>query len=88
MRRSRLFVSMLAFVFVAAASVLLFAQQKPDPHANEVPPPGQPPRVVTPGQQPGAAPSDAIVLFDGKDLSPGSASATAHRRRGRSPTAP
>jgi hypothetical protein len=28
------------------------------------------PRVVTPGAQPGAAPSDAIVLFNGRDLSP------------------
>src|SRR5262245_61781326 len=27
------------------------------------------PRVVTPGAGPGAAPSDAIALFDGKDLS-------------------
>jgi len=27
------------------------------------------PRVVTPGTAPGAPPSDAIVLFDGKDLS-------------------
>ena len=27
------------------------------------------PRVVTPGKEPGAAPSDAIVLFDGKDFS-------------------
>jgi hypothetical protein len=27
------------------------------------------PRVVTPGREPGAPPSDAIVLFDGKDLS-------------------
>jgi hypothetical protein len=27
------------------------------------------PPVVTPGQEPGAPPSDAIVLFDGKDLS-------------------
>ncbi len=27
------------------------------------------PKVVTPGAQPGAPPSDAIVLFDGKDLS-------------------
>ncbi|MBI3471254.1 MAG: DUF1080 domain-containing protein [Candidatus Solibacter usitatus] len=27
------------------------------------------PRVVTPGEQPGRPPSDAIVLFDGKDLS-------------------
>ena len=28
----------------------------------------QPP-IVTPGQEPGQAPSDAVVLFDGKDLS-------------------
>ena len=27
------------------------------------------PKVVTPGDQPGAPPSDAVVLFDGKDLS-------------------
>ena len=27
------------------------------------------PKVVTPGSEPGAPPSDAIVLFDGKDLS-------------------
>jgi hypothetical protein len=27
------------------------------------------PRVITPGALPGAAPSDAVVLFDGKDLS-------------------
>ena len=27
------------------------------------------PPVVTPGAQPGAAPADAILLFDGKDLS-------------------
>src|SRR6185295_17637184 len=27
------------------------------------------PRIVTPGAGPGAPPSDAIVLFDGKDLS-------------------
>jgi hypothetical protein len=32
--------------------------------------PGRPhPHVVTPGKEPGAAPSDAVVLFDGKDLS-------------------
>jgi hypothetical protein len=32
------------------------------------------PPVVTPGAQPGAAPSDAIVLFDGRDLSKWTAS--------------
>jgi hypothetical protein len=48
----------------------LFAQQpQADPHAHEVPPPKTAPRVVTPGANPGAPPSDAIVLFDGRDLS-------------------
>src|SRR6187399_1055030 len=32
------------------------------------------PPVVTPGAQPGGAPSDAIVLFDGRDLSKWTAS--------------
>ena len=27
------------------------------------------PRAVTPGAEPGAPPSDAMILFDGKDLS-------------------
>jgi hypothetical protein len=32
--------------------------------------PGRPhPKVVTPGAQPGQPPSDAVILFDGKDLS-------------------
>lgn len=49
---------------------LVSAQQaERDPHAHEVPPPKVAPRVVTPGAQPGAPPSDAIVLFDGRDLS-------------------
>jgi hypothetical protein len=69
MPRHRLLVSVLAVVFAAAASVPLLAQPKPDPHANEVPPPSSPPRVVAPGAQPGSAPADALVLFDGTDLS-------------------
>lgn len=67
---------MLRFVpsLILLVSVSVVAQQpapqpKPDPHANEVPPPKVAPRVVTPGATPGAPPSDAIVLFDGKDLS-------------------
>ena len=51
---------------------LLFAQQgsssqnKPKPEETEV---WQPvPKVVTPGASCGAAPSDAIILFDGKNL--------------------
>ena len=68
-----------------AAAVLwlaacLAAQQDHDLGFKDTPMlPGQPwhvhdpdrphPRVVTPGTTPGAPPSDAIVLFDGKDLS-------------------
>ncbi len=54
----------------AARLPLVSAQQaERDPHAHEVPPPKSAPRVVTPGSQPGAPPSDATVLFDGRDLS-------------------
>jgi hypothetical protein len=44
----------------------LHAQQKPKPEDTEV---WQPvPKVVTPGATCGAAPSDAVVLFDGSNL--------------------
>jgi hypothetical protein len=36
---------------------------------GQMPNPTKEPAVVTPGATPGAPPSDAIVLFDGKDLS-------------------
>jgi hypothetical protein len=60
--------------------VVLIAQENPDLGFKDTPMlPGQPwhvhdssrphPRTVTPGATPGAPPSDAIVLFDGKDLS-------------------
>jgi hypothetical protein len=52
-----------------AASLPLHAQQqtaKPRPEDTEVWKPE--PKVVTPGATPTAAPSDAIVLFDGKNL--------------------
>jgi hypothetical protein len=73
--RSRFFLLLGALVVSGSLS---FAQQPapaqapapaPDPHANEIPAPKNPPRVVTPGASVGAPPSDAIVLFDGKDLS-------------------
>ena len=61
---------------IAAGGLILAQQPAPpaqpparDPHANEVPAPKSPPRVVTPGKELGAPPSDAIVLFDGKDAS-------------------
>jgi len=63
----------LAPLIVIAVSLVVArsgAQAPPkDEHVNEVPAPKTAPRVVTPGASLGAAPSDAIVLFDGKDLS-------------------
>jgi hypothetical protein len=59
------------FVFAALIAAPLFAQPpaapvKPKPEDTEV---WQPePKVVTPGAQNSSAPSDAIVLFDGKNL--------------------
>src|SRR4051812_12818343 len=41
-----------------------------------------PPPVVTPGTRPGDAPSDAIVLFDGKDLSKWTGRASSITRAG------
>jgi hypothetical protein len=54
--------------FVALTSAPLFAQtpDKPKPEETEIWEPV--PTVVTPGATLGAAPSDAIVLFDGKNL--------------------
>ena len=61
-----------------ATGIFVLGQQPPpapaaapprDPHANEVPAPKNPPRLVTAGTAVGAPPSDAIVLFDGTDLS-------------------
>jgi hypothetical protein len=55
-------------VAVCASSLALAAQQtaKPKPEDTEVWTPE--PKIVTPGATEGAAPSDAIVLFDGKNL--------------------
>ena len=74
-----------AFVMaVAAVAILAAQQQKKQPNADlgftdtpilpglkwHVHDPDRPhPLVVTPAATPGGAPSDAIVLFDGKDLS-------------------
>jgi len=48
------------------ASLLLAQETKPRPEDTEVWTPV--PRVVAPGRTDGGAPSDAIVLFDGRDL--------------------
>jgi hypothetical protein len=56
---------------LACSALLLttvaYAQDQRVP--GQVPNPTKEPAVVTPGATPGAPPSDAIVLFDGKDLS-------------------
>ena len=58
--------SCFALVAVAAISVgLTFALQKEYKSGIVFPEP----KVVTPGEKPGDAPSDANILFDGKDLS-------------------
>src|SRR5882757_1670763 len=55
-----------AVLLASVVSVNLFAQQKGDPKATEFYSPV--PKVVTPGNTVADAPSDAIVLFDGKGL--------------------
>lgn len=58
---------------VATLSLLTIAlaAQAPPPKRvpGQMPDPTREPPIVTPGAQPGAPPSDAIVLFDGTDLS-------------------
>jgi len=65
-------ITFFSFAALTMFGVFLFAQQgplsqnKPKPEETEV---WQPvPKVVTPGAACGAAPSDAIILFDGKNL--------------------
>lgn len=53
----------------AALMTIVVAQQPPERVPGQMPNPSQEPPVVTPGNAPGAPPSDAIVLFDGTDLS-------------------
>lgn len=62
---TKVFAASMLLVFSAAAA----AQQagQPNPHDTEVWAPVPP--VVTPGTTVGAAPSDAIILFDGRNLS-------------------
>ena len=57
----------LALAILLAMVVPVYAQQAaPKPEDTEVWSPE--PKVVTPGAECGAAPSDAIILFDGKNL--------------------
>lgn len=61
MKRKLIFTAMLA-----GSSLVTFAQQNAKPEDTEIWSPV--PAVVTPGKIPGDAPSDAIILFDGKNL--------------------
>ncbi|MES1197945.1 MAG: DUF1080 domain-containing protein [Chitinophagaceae bacterium] len=56
--------TLLLATFFVSSTMSMLAQT--DPKATEV---WQPePKIVTPGKTPADAPSDAIILFDGKDL--------------------
>ena len=55
----------IAFVAIGFANANAQEKMKPDDTESYTPVPN----VVTPGKTCGAAPSDAIILFDGKDLS-------------------
>ena len=58
----------LATAFLLAASTLATAQQAASENPKDTEAWSPVPPVVTPGAKAGAAPSDAIVLFDGKSL--------------------
>lgn len=66
-----------ALMIIPAQSVFAQAQQpqqvqQPVPIPEDMKPfdpPKKEPPVITPGALPGAPPSDAVILFDGKDLS-------------------
>ena len=55
----------LAAILLAAAAANVFALQQEYKSGIVWPEP----KVVTPGEKPGDPPADAIILFDGKDLS-------------------
>jgi hypothetical protein len=59
------------YIFALACVMMIFvsasiSQNQPDPKETEVWDPE--PKVITPGKTPYAAPSDALILFDGKNL--------------------
>jgi hypothetical protein len=80
-KRTRIAIALLGTIVCLAAGAILVsqsAQQKEGYTDTPFLPDGKwrvhdadrpHPRVVTPGPEPGQPPSDAIVLFDGKDLS-------------------
>src|SRR5262245_23138994 len=59
---------LIAVSYLMAFSPTLFAQERTgDPKLTEVWKPE--PAIITPGKSPADAPSDAVVLFDGRDIS-------------------
>ena len=74
------------FLILGSMAVSLYAQQSTaKPEDTEVWKPE--PKVVTPGSTCGAPPSDAIILFDGKNLDEWvSAQDSSPRQNGSSPT--
>src|SRR6476646_7511052 len=58
--------SLTTLILTVCVSAILASAQQPRPEDTEIYEPV--PKVVTPGSVPGAPPSDAIVLFDGKNL--------------------
>lgn len=62
-------VAILGGVAAIALSGIAAATQTQQQQLQPFPPPKNAPVVVTPGSKPGDPPTDAIVLFDGKNLS-------------------
>ncbi len=63
MKNIRPLLALAGFALIVASS---FAQNKKTPESTEIWEPQ--PRIIIPGEKPSDAPSDAIVLFDGKNL--------------------
>jgi hypothetical protein len=60
------FLALVSVVTLVAGAAVAYSQQKPKPEDTEVWTPV--PTIITPGATCGAAPSDAVVLFDGSNL--------------------
>ncbi len=73
MNTRRALVSILLTALAASIAIASFSVMQIKPPANE-------PKIINPGP-PGGPPSDAIVLFDGKDLSQWRSARPARRRR-------
>src|SRR5579863_7746407 len=68
MRTSQLTSKLIAATVLLAGSALAAAQQAPTPIPKDTEVWAPVPPVVTPGATTIAAPSDAIILFDGRNL--------------------